>query len=319
MGGRRWNVYNIFGMAIIVVAVIGSFFLVFRSGALKTGEDANYLTAIQEMDKGDYPAAIEFFQKSLKTSPKNGVACLGMARAYVRLQEWDKALESANKAVEYSPHSAAAHAQRGVVFKSTGHTEKALKDLIRATELNPHYAWAYAHIADVWMNQQDLGKSLTNINRALALKPDFRDALRLRAVILTRSKKCREAHEDFDRLEKLQPPDARFLQDKAWSLLACSEESSRDAPKALELAQRAYDLSEGKDGRVLETLAEAYFQNGQPEKASEWQRKAIELETQRCPDGVCVEEMRKRLEKYQLAGREETRPHYEVLPPRTSE
>ena len=118
-------------------------------------------------------------------------------------------------------------------------------------ELNPRYAWAYAHIAEIWMRQGDFEKSMTNINQALALKPDFSDALRLKAVMLTRSNKCREAHEDFDRLEKLQPPDARFLQDKAWFLLTCSEESSRDAPKALELAQRAYDLSEGKVGRVL--------------------------------------------------------------------
>ncbi|MFC1834065.1 tetratricopeptide repeat protein [Thermodesulfobacteriota bacterium] len=319
MEGRRLNVYNILAMAIISAAVLGCLVLVLRSESPKPEGDGNYVAALQEMDKEDFPAAIEFFRKSLKSSPKNGTVYLGMARAYVRLQDWDKALESADKALEYGPDSAAAHAQRGVIFKLMGYPEKALKDLSRATELNPQYAWAYAHIAAVRMRQEDLEKALTNINRALALNPDFADALRLRALILTKSTKYKEAYEDFDRLEKTLPQDAACVQDKAWFLLTCPDESFRDAAGALELARRAYDLSKGRESRVLETLAEAYFQNGQPEKAEEWQAKAIELETQKCPDGACVGEMRMRLEKYQLAGREETRPQYQILPPRTNQ
>jgi tetratricopeptide (TPR) repeat protein len=86
MGGRRWNVYNILGIAVIILAVFGGLALVLWSESPKTGGDVSYLAAVQEMDKGNYPAAIKSFEKSLKTNPMNGAARLGIARAYVRLK-----------------------------------------------------------------------------------------------------------------------------------------------------------------------------------------------------------------------------------------
>jgi hypothetical protein len=82
----------------------------------------------------------------------------------------------------------------------------------------------------------------------------------------------------------------------------------------MELAQKAIELSDGKDGVVLETLAEAYFRQGDALKAAEHQRKAIELGSKKCPDGSCLKEMRQRLQKYELAARPEVRTTYEFLP-----
>ena len=50
----------------------------------------------------------------------------------------------------------------------------------------------------------------------------------------------------------------------------------------MELARKALDISDGRDGLVQETLAEAYFQNGDPLKAVEHQKKAIELQIKKC-------------------------------------
>ena len=84
--------------------------------------------------------------------------------------------------------------------------------------------------------------------------------------------------------------------------------------QALELAKKALELSEGKDGVVYETLAEAHFRHGDPLKASELQKKAIELGSKKCPDRSCIKEMEQRLQKYELAARPEIRTGYEILP-----
>ena len=104
------------------------------------------------------------------------------------------------------------------------------------------------------------------------------------------------------------------LQDKAWFLLTCPDEKLQNSSTAFELAMKAFNLSEGKEALVQETLAEAYFKQGDPLKAAEHQRKAIALQQKKCPDGSCVKDMEERLKKYELFGRQETRKEYEILP-----
>ena len=152
------------------------------------------------------------------------------------------------------------------------------------------------------------------MNKVLSSKPDFVEGLRLRAWVLNRMGKCREAYEDFKNVSDLKPNDAWSIQDKAWFLLTCPDEKLQDPLQALELAKKALELPEGKDGVVYETLAEAHFRHGDPLKAIELQRKAIELGSKKCPDRSCIKEMEQRLQKYELAARPEVRIGYEILP-----
>jgi hypothetical protein len=96
--------------------------------------------------------------------------------------------------------------------------------------------------------------------------------------------------------------------------MTCPDEKLQDTGQAMTLAKKAMDLSGGKDPVVLETLAEAHFRNNDPAKAAELQRKAVEIAGKRCPDGSCIKEMQERLQKYELASRQEVRTGYEVLP-----
>ncbi len=57
------------------------------------------------------------------------------------------------------------------------------------------------------------------------------------------------------------------------------EERLRDGKKAIELATRACELSEWKEAYKLGTLAAAYAEVGEFDKAIEWQEKANRLFT----------------------------------------
>ncbi len=114
-------------------------------------------------------------------------------------------------------------------------------------------------------------------------------------------------HVDFKKVEQLSPKDAWSVQDRAWFLLTCPDEKVQDTAKAMELAKEAIDLPGGKDGLIFETLAEAYFRQGDPAKAAEVQKKAIEMGSKKCPDGSCTKEMKDRLQKYEMASRQEVR------------
>lgn len=69
------------------------------------------------------------------------------------------------------------------------------------------------------------------------------------------------------------------LNELAWSLLADERIKKRDLKLALKFAQAANDACGGKEPAVLDTLARAYFANGNLQEAIVQQKKAVDLST----------------------------------------
>ena len=66
---------------------------------------------------------------------------------------------------------------------------------------------------------------------------------------------------------KLDPDNAHSLNNLAWLLLTASRKEFRDPARGLRLAKRAVHASRGEEAHIVDTLAVAYFQNGQKERA----------------------------------------------------
>lgn len=311
---RGSSTYSFIGFAIIAVVVVAAIAWFPWDQVFDTGKDANVWAAKQALEKKQWDKAVKFFDNAIKADPNNVDAYIGRSLANLQMGNGDKALEDANAAVEKSPNSALAYAQRGLVQKVLGKNGDAEKDFTKAIELNPKYAWALGQRADIYSRQKKQDKALADIEEALKANPDFVDALRMKAWILSRSGKCKEASVVFAQVVQKRPNDPLSVQDTAWFLLTCPDEKLQDTVKAKELAEKAEKLSQGKDGLVLETLAEAYYRAGDPLKAAETQKKAIEVGSKKCPDGSCTAEMKERLKKYELAARQEERKSYEILP-----
>jgi thiol-disulfide isomerase/thioredoxin len=94
------------------------------------------------------------------------------------------------------------------------------------------------------------------------------------------------------------------LNEFAWSLVDPDRQGGA-VPKpllafALEAAQKASELTDHENPAILDTLALAYFLNGQPAKALEYQEKAVELS----PEDGLDPAMKERLEQYRKAVQE---------------
>lgn len=70
---------------------------------------------------------------------------------------------------------------------------------------------------------------------------------------------------------------AQILNDIAWRVLDDEKVITRNFDFALELATKANELSGGKDGMILDTLARAHFEKGNKAQAIELQEKALQL------------------------------------------
>jgi tetratricopeptide (TPR) repeat protein len=319
MGGLRnekgSSTYTFLGFAIVAVVVVAA--VMFDWSGVGTVEeqpkDENIIAGQAALATGQYTEALAAFDKALQTNPDSTDAMVGKSKAYLGLNDIDKALEEANASLKKKP-TAGAYGQKAIVEKIQKKYDEALKDFSEAINLDGNFAWAYAQRADLLSRKKEHIKALQDINQAVSAKPNNTDFLRLRVWILNKQGKCKEAAKDIKKVEELNPTDPWTIQDRAWFLLTCPDEKLQDPAQAMELAKQALEASGGKDGVMEETIAEAYFKQNLPLQAIEHQTKAIELGSQKCPDQSCLKEMQERLEKYKLAARQEIRSAYEMLP-----
>jgi thiol-disulfide isomerase/thioredoxin len=81
-------------------------------------------------------------------------------------------------------------------------------------------------------------------------------------------------------IEKATKDESETLNAIAWAIVdpaAKQKASKSEAKLALKAAVRANDLTNGENGPILDTLAKAYFDNGDAQKALECQEKAAKL------------------------------------------
>jgi tetratricopeptide (TPR) repeat protein len=98
--------------------------------------------------------------------------------------------------------------------------------------------------------------------------------LRNRAQSEAAQKREQSARLAFELLVSEVPRDAGALNDLAWLYLTSDDLSLRNPQRGLELALRAVAISRAP--AILDTAAEARFQNGQPEEAVKLEREALD-------------------------------------------
>jgi len=99
-----------------------------------------------------------------------------------------------------------------------------------------------------------------------------------------------------DKLIEMAPAD--ILNQIAWFMLTDLEEANRDYPTALKLAEKANNLTEGKEPSLLDTYALALFKNGKVAEAIAAQTKAVELAGN---NKQMQEELKARLDEFKAA------------------
>lgn len=87
--------------------------------------------------------------------------------------------------------------------------------------------------------------------------------------------------------------EAQALNQVAWTILTAPGVEKRDFKLATSAAERAVEVTKGKDAAVLDTLAKAYFEGGNKAKAIETQEKAIAV-----ADGEMKTELQDTLKQY---------------------
>ncbi len=82
---------------------------------------------------------------------------------------------------------------------------------------------------------------------------------------------------DYSQTPRIKPNDSNAYNNLAWLQATCPDARYRDGSKAVENANTARQSDGGQHWYFLGTLAAAYAESGDFQKAVEWQAKAIDL------------------------------------------
>ena len=193
------------------------------------------------LKEGRKNEAIAELREALNLSPGRADYYFILAWALINNRQQKESIDLFEKGLAISPNDARAHNILGGALVECGRTDDAIGHLRKALELEP-----------------DLHEAAFNLGKALAEKGEIRAAL-----------------DQYHKVTEAIPGSPEAWNNLAWLLSTAHDPTLRDGAKALACAQKACELGEWKDATSFDTLAAAYAEKGEFEKAIEWEQKYL--------------------------------------------
>jgi tetratricopeptide (TPR) repeat protein len=219
--------------------------------------------------------------KAVELDAENLDAYLNRARICLSLKDYDQAKKDLDYLQEKRPEIpdiAFLKMDLAIQEKRVG---DAIAELERLVQLNPENRLLLMQLASMYQMDDRPRKALRIADRLINAEPTDWQALRLRGDVLLALGRHADAINDYEEAVKNIPEDEEdlsgVLNNLSWVLSTSPEDSVRNGDRALETGLRACELTEYKKSHILSTLAAAYAELGQFDKAIEWSSKAVEL------------------------------------------
>ncbi len=253
-------------------------------------ERGQFLTTI-----GAYDDAIELYTKLIDEMPLPTIFYL---RASARLQkkEYTDALKDVNRAIGMNPAFPEALRLKALIYIQQERYGDAVPLLEKIRRQDPDDEGVTAQLAYTMAQNDEFTDGMAKIDALLETHPDSLTLLRGKADMYLMYGRWQDAAAVYEKILEAHAGDVGSLNNYAWLLATCPDETVRCAAKALELAVRAAEATNFRETYVLSTLAAAYAESGDFDKAREYAQKGVELAEKEGDDRIG--EFQKELDSY---------------------
>jgi tetratricopeptide (TPR) repeat protein len=251
--------------------------------------------------KGEVEEAMAQFQKALQLHPDYAQAHNNVGTALLQQGKVDEAMAQYQEALESDPDNAETRYNLGNALLQQGNVDGAIAQYQKALQVNPDYAEAHNNLGNALFKYGDVDGAIAQYQKALRINPDYAEACYNLGDIFHQTGRTEEAIAYYQRALQINPDYVEVQNNLARLLATCPEASLRNGNQAVELAQRANQLTGDANPVVLSTLAAAYAEAGRFPDAVKTAQRALELAKAQS-DTALAEAIRSQLKSYQ-AGR----------------
>lgn len=239
-------------------------------------EPAHMLASISQM-QGDFGQAIDWYEKVVTNNPDNPELWTEYALLLHSNGVSRRALSAADRAVELAPANPAYLNNRGMIQLSLNNVKGAKADFSAALKAVPGHQEAMLNYANVLRSGGLLAESLALLEGAVKRYPDFVRAYVGKMYTLSAMGEYQSALVEIRNAYNLAPADPYVLNEYAWFLATSPEDSVRNGILAVQLAKECTLYEPAPVPGHYDTLAAAYAEAGDFEKAMEAEQQAIRL------------------------------------------
>ncbi len=229
------------------------------------------------VEKGEINDAIGQYRKSLQFHADYGQAHYNLGLALLEEGQTDEATAECRKAIALQPNDPDARVALGNALLAGGSEDEAIAEYFVALKLRPDYADGHYNLGNALMKKGETDAAAAHFEQALRIQPDLFNAhLQLGNIALER-KNWRVAVTHYELALSFSPRAIAAQNNLAWVLASSADLSVRNGPKAVQLAEQARQSSPEEDPILLHTLAAAYAQDRQFDKAIAVATRALNL------------------------------------------
>jgi protein O-mannosyl-transferase len=229
-------------------------------------------------EQGKIVEALARLERARQLNPTYPEVYYDLGVAFDRCRRPDEAAANYLKTLELNPKHTGALQNLGVGLLNRKRPDEAIACWRKALDINPHDAEVRGNLAAVLANRGQIDEAVEQLGKAL---DDVPNSARLRrnlgVILLYHQNKPAEALAVWREGVRLCPNDVPLLNSLSRVLATHPDAAVRQGDEAVALAQRAVELSGGKEPLVLDTLAAAYAEQRQFPKALETVQRAMDL------------------------------------------
>jgi Flp pilus assembly protein TadD len=220
------------------------------------------------------------FRDTLAKNPAAANAHNDLGVILAKRQDFAEATAHFSTAVQSDPDNAGAQSNLGMALAMNGKFAEAEPHLLAAIRLKPGDPLAHKRFADALSHQGRNREAILHLQVAqcLSAKPDIQTSLDL-AALFYQTGNARQAAGQFRKVLSLNPDLPEPLNNLAWLLATCSDDTVRDGAQAVQHAEHACRLTAFKDTKIISTLAAAYAEAGRYSEAVANAEMAVRLQT----------------------------------------